>query len=193
MAFTKNGIYYNDDYNSVADVLLDSQKMAESIDEQMKIQIKETEKAMKKNSEQDNSISEMQEELKNLRNISNMLPTISKKGEKIENYDEKEITDEFKCDYLISACWMMRYETYKKIGKLDEKIFYSPEDVEYCMRIREKGLEIVHLRKAEIIHYYQRISKKKLISKANITHFTGIHYILKKYRKFLRKYRKERN
>ena len=118
---------------------------------------------------------------------------ISKKGEKIENYDEKEITDEFKCDYLISACWMMRYETYKKIGKLDEKIFYSPEDVEYCMRIREKGLEIVHLRKAEIIHYYQRISKKKLISKANITHFTGIHYILKKYRKFLRKYRKERN
>lgn len=81
MAFTKNGIYYNDDYNSVADVLLDSQKMAESIDEQMEIQIKETEKAMKKNSEQDNSISEMQEELKNLRNISNMLPTISKKGE----------------------------------------------------------------------------------------------------------------
>ena len=48
MAFTKNGIYYNDDYNSVADVLLDSQKMAESIDEQMEIQIKETEKAMKK-------------------------------------------------------------------------------------------------------------------------------------------------
>ena len=83
MAFTKNGIYYNDDYNSVADVLLDSQKMAESIDEQMEIQIKETEKAMKKNSEQDNSISEMQEELKNLRNISNMLPTISKKGENI--------------------------------------------------------------------------------------------------------------
>lgn len=57
--------------------------MAESIDEQMEIQIKETEKAMKKNSEQDNSISEMQEELKNLRNISNMLPTISKKGENI--------------------------------------------------------------------------------------------------------------
>lgn len=83
MAFTKNGIYYNDDYNSVADVLLDSQKMAESIDEQMEIQIKETETAMKKNSEQDNSISEMQEELKNLRNISNMLPTISKKGENI--------------------------------------------------------------------------------------------------------------
>lgn len=116
---------------------------------------------------------------------------ISKQGEKLEAYDINKLTDEFKCDYLISACWMMRFETYKKIGKLDEKIFYSPEDVEYCMRIRKEGLEIVHLRKAEIIHLYQRISKKKLISKANITHLIGIHYVLKKYKKFLKEYNKE--
>ena len=118
------------------------------------------------------------------------IKSISQKGEKIENYDEKTLTDEFECDYLISACWLMKYETYKKIGKLDEKIFYSPEDVEYCMRIRSKGLEIVHLRNAEIVHYYQRISKKKLISKANITHFIGIHYVLKKYKKFLKEYKR---
>ena len=58
------------------------------------------------------------------------------------------------------------------------------------MRIRSKGLEIVHLRNAEIVHYYQRISKKKLISKANITHFIGIHYVLKKYKKFLKEYKR---
>ena len=114
------------------------------------------------------------------------IKSISEKGEKIENYDPNFITDEFECDYLISACWMMRYETYKKVGQLDEKIFYSPEDVEYCMRVRSKGFNIVHLRKANIIHYYQRISKKKLISKANITHFIGIHYVLKKHKKFLK-------
>lgn len=118
------------------------------------------------------------------------IKSISKKGEEIENYNQNIVTDEFICDYLISACWMMTYETYKKIGELDEKIFYSPEDVEYCMRVRANGLDIVHLRKAKIIHYYQRISKKKLISKANITHFIGIHYVLKKYKKFLKEYKR---
>lgn len=116
---------------------------------------------------------------------------ISQKGEKIESYDINDITEEFSCDYLISACWMMRYDSYKEIGDLDEHIFYSPEDVEYCMRIREKGYDIVHLSKAQIIHYYQRISKKKLISKANITHFEGIYYILKKYKNFLKQYYKK--
>ncbi len=120
------------------------------------------------------------------------IKSISKKGELIENYDPKSITDTFSCDYLISACWLMRYSTYKKLGDLDEKIFYSPEDVEYCMRARMKGFDIVHLRKAKIIHLYQRISKKKLISKANITHFIGIGYVLRKYKKFLKKYYKEK-
>lgn len=114
---------------------------------------------------------------------------ISKIGEKIESYPSESVTDEFECDYLISACWMMRYDIYEKLGNLDEKIFYSPEDVEYCMRARSKGFKIVHLKNAKIIHLYQRISKKKLISKVNFSHLWGINYILKKYKKFLKEYK----
>lgn len=116
------------------------------------------------------------------------IKSLNKIGERLEKYDVT--SDEVNCDYLISACWFMRFDTYKKLGDLDEKIFYSPEDVEYCMRARFNGYEIVHLQKAQIIHFYQRISKKKLISKANITHFWGIHYVLKKYKKFLKEYYK---
>lgn len=116
---------------------------------------------------------------------------ISYIGEKIEGYDIDNLPMDFECDYLISACWTLTYETYKKLGNLDEKIFYAPEDVEYCMRARASGMKIVHLRTVEIVHYYQRISKKKLISKANITHFWGIMYILRKYKKFLKQYRKQ--
>lgn len=113
---------------------------------------------------------------------------ISKIGEKMESYPI-DISDEFECDYLISACWMMRYDIYEDLGGLDEKIFYSPEDVEYCMRARSKGYQIIHLKKAQIIHLYQRISKKKLISKVNFSHLLGINYVLKKYKKFLKEYR----
>lgn len=123
------------------------------------------------------------------------IKSISAKGEALEKYDDSKSKEEFKCDYLISACWFMRYDTYKVLGNLDERIFYAPEDVEYCMRARANNYEIVYLPKAQITHFYQRISKKKLISKANITHLWGIHYVLKKYNKFLKDYYKkgERN
>lgn len=117
---------------------------------------------------------------------------LNKIGERIENYNIEELPEEFDCDYLISACWMMKYNTYHELGDFDEKIFYSPEDVEYCIRAKTKKYRIVHLRKAKIIHHYQRISKQKLISKANITHLIGLHYVLKKYKKFLKEYTKER-
>ena len=116
----------------------------------------------------------------------------NKIGESLESYDLNNITDEFECDYLISACWVMRYDVYKKLGDLDEKIFYAPEDVEYCMRARNKGYKVIHLKRAQITHFYQRISKKKLLSKANITHLSGLFYVWRKYRKFLRNYNKER-
>lgn len=115
---------------------------------------------------------------------------INQIGERLEQYDASSINEEFECDYLISACWMLRYEIYKKLGDLDEKIFYSPEDVEYCLRARNMGYKIIHLKNAQIIHAYQRISKKKLISKANFTHILGLYYVLNKYKKFLKKYRK---
>lgn len=121
------------------------------------------------------------------------IKSIRSKGEKIEKYDVKELPDSFECDYLISACWVMKYDTYKVLGDLDEKIFYAPEDVEYCMRARQKGFKIVHLKNAKIIHLYQRISRKKLFSKANYTHILGLRYVLKKYKKFLKQYRKEGN
>lgn len=117
---------------------------------------------------------------------------LNKKGEELENYNIEQFPEEFDCDYLISACWIMKYSTYLELGDFDEKIFYAPEDVEYCIRAKKKNYRIVHLRKAQIIHYYQRISKQKLISKANITHLIGLHYVLKKYKKFLKEYTKER-
>ena len=42
-----------------------------------------TEQVSKKNIEQDNSISELQEEIENLRNISNIMPSVNSQGENI--------------------------------------------------------------------------------------------------------------
>lgn len=83
--------------------------------------------------------------------------------------------------YLLSACWLMTRSTLQKVGLLDERIFYAPEDVDYCVRVHQAGLKVVRCWNAEITHEYQRISHKRLFSKTNIEHLKGLVYYFIKY------------
>ena len=81
----------------------------------------------------------------------------------------------------MSACWLMRADLVHEIGLLDEKIFYAPEDVEYCLRAWENGYRVLLDRRVKIIHELQRLSRKKLISKHNWEHIKGLLYLYNKY------------
>ncbi len=106
---------------------------------------------------------------------------IQKYGERLEYIDFSSLSDFYEVDYLMSACWLMTNQTCKTIGLFDEKIFYAPEDVEYCMRAHSLGYTIAYTKRASIIHEWQRLSKKKLISKINWEHIKGLIYYFKKY------------
>lgn len=84
--------------------------------------------------------------------------------------------------YLLGACMMMPRKTISMVGGFDEKIFYGPEDVDYCLRVHEAGLRVVYCERASIIHEYQRISKKRLFSSTNIAHLKGLIHFFKKHR-----------
>ena len=85
-------------------------------------------------------------------------------------------------DYLMSAFWLMRPDLIDKVGLLDERIFYAPEDAEYCIRVWKSGYQVAYCPQARIIHEWQRISKKKLISKMNWEHIKGLCYMFWKHR-----------
>ena len=110
--------------------------------------------------------------------------SIQKKGEEQEKYDFSEKKRSYPVGYLISACWVMPRELIKKIGPLDENIFYSPEDVEFCVRAWKMGYRVLYCPNAHIIHATQRISKKKLISRHNWEHIKGLVYFFRKYKLF---------
>ena len=98
--------------------------------------------------------------------------------------------------YLMSACWLIRRECIEDIGLLDENIFYAPEDVEYCIRAWKKGWHVLYDGRCSIIHEWQRLSRKKLISKHNWEHIKGLMYLFNKYGFYfsserIDKYRKE--
>jgi GT2 family glycosyltransferase len=55
---------------------------------------------------------------------------------------------------LISACWMMPWELYDRLGPLDEQ--FNPlqfEDIDYCYRARYAGYLVRYLPSVEMYHF----------------------------------------
>ncbi len=112
--------------------------------------------------------------------------SIQRKGEEMEKQlPPDQHLSSYPIDYLMSACWLIKPEVLDKVGLLDEKIFYAPEDAEYCIRIWKSGYQVAYCHTAEIIHEWQRLSKKKLISKMNFEHIKGLIYIFIKHHYFI--------
>jgi len=85
-------------------------------------------------------------------------------------------------DYAISAFWVMRRSTVDRVGFLDERIFYSPEDVDYCLRMWEAGYRVVYDPTVQAIHCAQEISRGFPVSAAAFSHVGGLLYLFRKHR-----------
>jgi len=96
----------------------------------------------------------------------------------MQDWDHKEIKE---VDYLIGACQFIRGEVIKKIGMYDDKIFYGPEDIDFCLRIWKAGWKVMYSPHTQIVHHEQRITKKNIFSSISLKHFIGILYIYRKY------------
>lgn len=94
--------------------------------------------------------------------------------------------------YLMSACWLMKSSLVREIGFLDEHIFYAPEDVEYCLRAWTHGRRVLYDGRVAITHVWQRLSRRKLLSRHNWEHLKGLAYLFFKYRYCFRSRRFDR-
>lgn len=113
------------------------------------------------------------------------IKSLQAKGEAMEiQHPPSPDAESYPVDYLMSACWLIKPEVIEKAGLLDEKIFYAPEDAEYCIRVWKSGYQVAFCPKAIIIHEWQRLSKKKLISKMNWEHIKGLLYMFQKHHYF---------
>ena len=89
-------------------------------------------------------------------------------------------------DYAISAMWMLKREVLERVGLLDEKIFYAPEDVDYCFRIWKAGYQILYNPSVSCVHHTQEISRGLKINRATVNHICGLLYYFRKHQYFFK-------
>ena len=119
-------------------------------------------------------------------------PTLWKKAKRflfLKNMEASEhplsvVTEPVDVDYAISACWLISRECVKSTGLLDENIFYSPEDVDYCVRVWKAGYKITYIPSTKMIHDAQELSRGFKLSKFHFSHLAGLFYLFKKHRYF---------
>lgn len=103
--------------------------------------------------------------------LKNVL-SIGKSNHYADSIPKKEI-EPF---YVIGAAQMFTRVAFQNCGELDEKIFYGPEDADYCMRIRKSGKRVVYNPNITIVHDWQRITTKKMFSPLGRKHLKGLLY-----------------
>ncbi len=81
----------------------------------------------------------------------------------------------------ISCCWFLRRDTWERLGPLDERIFYAPEDVDYCLRSWKAGRAVVFFPRLKVKHHTRQLTHKKPLSATSLSHLKGLIYYLHKH------------
>lgn len=83
-------------------------------------------------------------------------------------------------DYAISAFWLFRRRLLAEVGYFDERFFYAPDDVDYCLRVWLKGYRVVYDPRVHAVHDAQELSRKAWHGLFAVHHAWGLfRYFLK--------------
>jgi N-acetylglucosaminyl-diphospho-decaprenol L-rhamnosyltransferase len=88
-------------------------------------------------------------------------------------------------DFGIGACQLFRRIAYESVGGIDESFFYGPEDVDFCLRLRERGWRVVQVRDPAVEHPARRRFRSPL-SRRGLAHAWAVARFLVRHRRFSR-------
>lgn len=85
-------------------------------------------------------------------------------------------------DYVIGACQFIRTEALNDVGLLDDKIFYGPEDIDFCLRLWMRQWQVYYLPEIEVVHAPRRLTKQKKWTLISVRHALAVTRFFMKYR-----------
>jgi GT2 family glycosyltransferase len=84
--------------------------------------------------------------------------------------------------YVLGACQLFRTPLARAAGRVDAHIFFGPDDIDWCIRIRDAGGEVVYFPQATVVHSYRRMTSSAPVSAAALRHLRAFAYFQWKYR-----------
>lgn len=75
--------------------------------------------------------------------------------------------------FVIGACQLFRRSVWEHVGGLDERYFYGPEDVDFCLRVRAAGWRILQVDGAECRHPPRR-RNRRLLTRRGLAHARAV-------------------
>lgn len=118
---------------------------------------------------------------------TDVFPTIPRKLERLlrlramERRSRREASLVRSVDYAISAFWLMRRDLIDLTGPLDERIFYAPEDVDFCLRVWLKGRRVVYRPDLDVVHDAKERSRSLKGLLFTWRHLQGLLYFFRKH------------
>ena len=76
-------------------------------------------------------------------------------------------------EYVLGACQLFTAEAQAAAGEIDPRIFFGPDDVDWCLRIRRSGLRVVYHPAATVVHGYRRSSAARPGSRIALRHLAA--------------------
>jgi GT2 family glycosyltransferase len=85
-------------------------------------------------------------------------------------------------EYVLGACQVFSATAQAAAGEIDRRIFYGPDDADWCFAIREAGFDVVYAPEATIVHDYRRSSAARPVSRLALRHLRTFAYFQWKWR-----------
>lgn len=79
----------------------------------------------------------------------------------------------WRVDFAIGACQLFRRSAFGAVGGLDERYFYGPEDIDFCLRLRSAGWGVVQVGSAVVEHPPRR-RFRGLLTKRGFAHLRAV-------------------
>jgi N-acetylglucosaminyl-diphospho-decaprenol L-rhamnosyltransferase len=89
-------------------------------------------------------------------------------------------------EYVLGACQLFTAQAQEAVGEIDSRIFFGPDDADWCFRIRGAGLAVVYHPSATVVHAYRRASAARPLSRIALEQ-------LRAFARFQWKWRRQRS
>lgn len=86
-------------------------------------------------------------------------------------------------EYVIGAAMAFSAEAQAAAGELDPRIPFAPEDIDWCVAIREAGYRIAYVPQARVVHDYRRSTAARPWSRSSLEHLYGFAFFHVKRRR----------